>query len=123
MLDVLGAINNLTWTTEHHFLHIKNRHEFMRIWAVQFELAYTDFRVIQIALQLAAQTELLQRFTQAYDAVYRYEYAFVKGGLAEFEQAFGDQMGNYDQAKQNLLSILAELTTQQPKPTKENDLI
>ena len=95
----------------------------MRAWAVQFELAYTDFRIIQMALQLDGQMDLLQRFTKAYDAVYQYEYAFVKGGLAEFNQEFGDQMDDYEAAQQNLLAILAELMMQQPKPTKENDLI
>ncbi|OJG62992.1 hypothetical protein RV07_GL001132 [Enterococcus malodoratus] len=123
MLDVLGAIKNLTWTTEHHFLHIKNQHEFIRIWAIQFELAYTDFRVIQMALQLDSQTELLQRFTKAYDAVYQYEYAFVKGGLEEFNQQFGDQLDSYDEAHQTLLTVLDELMKQQPKSTKENELI
>lgn len=123
MLDVIGAVKNLSWTTEHHFLHIKNQHEFMRIWAVQFELAYTDFRVIQMALQLDSQTELLQRFTKAYDAVYQYEYAFVKDGLEGFNQQFGDQVDQYETAQQQLLAILAELMQQQPQPTKENDLI
>ncbi|MDU5334334.1 hypothetical protein [Enterococcus sp.] len=123
MLDVIGAIKNLNWTTEHHFLHIKNQHEFMRIWAVQFELAYTDFRVIQMTLQLDSQIELLQRFTKAYDAVYQYEYAFVKDGLEGFNQQFGDQVAQYETAQQHLLAILAELMQQQPQPTKENDLI
>lgn len=123
MLDVIGAVKNLQWTTEHHYLHIKNQHDFMRAWAVQFELAYTDFRIIQMALQLDGQMDLLQRFTKAYDAVYQYEYVFVKGGLAEFNQEFGDQIDDYEAAQQNLLAILAELMTQQPKPTKENDLI
>ncbi|MEG0373160.1 hypothetical protein [Enterococcus viikkiensis] len=123
MLDVLGAINNLAWTTEHHFLHIKNQHDFLRIWAIQFELAYTDFRVIQMALQLDAQTDLLQRFTKAYDTVYHYEYAFVKDGLTGFNQAFGDQIDQYELAQQKLLAILDELKQQQPQPTKENDLI
>lgn len=95
----------------------------MRIWAVQFELAYTDFRVIQMALQLDSQTELLQRFTKTYDAVYQYEYAFVKDGLEGFNQQFGDQVDQYETAQQQLLAILAELMQQQPQPTKENDLI
>lgn len=123
MLDVLGAINNLRWTTEHHFLHIKNQHEFMRIWAVQFELAYTDFRVIQMALQLDKQTTLLQRFIKAYDAVYQHEYEFVKGGLEGFNQQFGNQIEAYDEAQQRLLAILDELLQQQPQVTAENNLI
>ncbi|MDT2661504.1 hypothetical protein P7E02_16635 [Enterococcus hulanensis] len=123
MLDVIGAIKNLTWTTEHHFLHIKNQHDFIRIWAIQFELSYTDFRVIQLALQLDSQIEFLQRFTKAYDAVYQYEYTFAKDGLNGFNQQFGNQIDSYDEAQQNLLAILDELMQQQPKPTKENDLI
>ena len=123
MLDVTGAIKNLTWTTEHHFLHIKNQHDFIRIWAIQFELAYTDFRVIQLALQLDSQIEFLHRFTKAYDTVYQYEYAFAKGGLDGFNQQFGNQINSYDEAQQNLLAILDKLMQQQPKPTKENDLI
>ncbi|OJG42555.1 hypothetical protein RV02_GL003561 [Enterococcus gilvus] len=123
MLDVLGAIKNLQWTAEHHFLHIKNQHDFIRIWAIQFELAYTDFRVIQLALQLDAQTELLQQFTKAYDAVYRYEYAFAKGGLEGFNQEFGDQMGTYEEAHDNFLTVLAALAKLQPQPTEENDLV
>lgn len=123
MLDVLGAINNLRWTTAHHFLHIKNQHEFIRIWAIQFELAYTDFRVVQMALQLDKQTALLQCFTKAYDAVYQYEYEFVKGGLEGFNQQFGNQIETYDDAQQRLLAILDELLQQQPQVTTENDLI
>lgn len=123
MLDVLGAIKNLTWNTEHHFLHIKNQHEFMRIWAVQFELGYTDFRTIQLALQLDQQTELLKQFTRAYDAVYQYEYSFVKGGLDGFNQEFGDQIDQYDQAHQELLAALQKIAALQPERTSENDLI
>lgn len=123
MLDVLGSIKNLTWNTEHHFLHLKNQHEFTRIWAVQFELGYTDFRTIQLALQLAQQTELLEQFTKAYDTVYRYEYSFVKGGLEGFNQDFGDQLNQYDQAHQALLTILQKITELQPEETSENKLI
>lgn len=123
MLDVLGSIKNLTWNTEHHFLHLKNQHEFTRIWAVQFELGYTDFRTIQLALQLAQQAELLEQFTKAYDAVYRYEYSFVKGGLEGFNQDFGDQLDQYDQAHQALLTILQKITELQPEETSENKLI
>ena len=63
MLDVKDSVNRLAWTTEHHFLHIQARHDFMRAWAVQFEMAYTDFRVIQMALQLGGEQyhDLLKR--------------------------------------------------------------
>lgn len=53
MLDVSDSLDRLAWTTEHHYRHIAAQHDFMRAWAVQFELAYTDFRTIQLALQLA----------------------------------------------------------------------
>lgn len=62
----------------------------MRAWAVQFELAYTDFRTIQLALQLAQdQHDLLVRFTGVYDTVYQYEYEFAANGLAAFNAKYG----------------------------------
>ncbi|MFR0554695.1 hypothetical protein ACLUXD_08660, partial [Loigolactobacillus coryniformis subsp. coryniformis] len=70
MLDVSDSLDRLAWTTEHHYRHIAAQHDFMRAWAVQFELAYTDFRTIQLALQLAQdQHDLLVRFTGVYDTV------------------------------------------------------
>lgn len=109
MLDIKASIENLEWTTEHHFLHIKNQHEFMRRWAVQFELAYTDFKTIQIALQLADQTELYQKFTESYQAVYQYEAAFAMDGLEGFNEKFGDQLADYEKAHNELLANLKEL--------------
>lgn len=116
MLDVKKSIENLNWTVEHHFLHIQNQHEFMRAWAVQFELAYTDFRVIEMALQLSGDEnhELLRQFATAYEAVYNYEYAFAAGGLDGFNKQFGDQINDYEKAKDNLLSLLQEITKRQP---------
>lgn len=109
MLDVRGSIKNLQWNTEHHFLHLKAQHEYIPIWGVQFELGYSDFRTIQLALQLATKKDLLQRFTEAYDEVYQYEYAFVKGGLTGFNQEFGEKIPAYQAAHEKLLAVLAEM--------------
>lgn len=123
MLDVIGSIKNLQETTERHFLHIKNQHDFIRIWAIQFEIAYTDFRVIQMALQLANEGTLLSEFTQAYQAVYQFEYAFAEGGLPVFNQQFGKQMSEYEHVKNHLRDVLERIRQQQPPVTAENDLI
>lgn len=109
MLAIAASVTNLQWTTEHHFRHIQNQHEFMRRWAVQFELAYTDFKTIQIALQLAEKTELYERFTKAYQAVYPYEAAFAMDGLEGFNEKFGTQLDDYEQAHDELLAVLKEL--------------
>lgn len=82
MLDVKKSLDRLTWNTQHHFAHIEAQHDFMRAWAIQFELAYTDFRVVEMALQLdGSHHDLLAAFAAAYEKVYDYEYAFVAGGL------------------------------------------
>ena len=88
----------------------------MRAWAVQFEMAYTDFRVIQMALQLGGEQyhDLLKRFAAAYEAVYAYEYAFVAGGLAGFDEQFADKMADYQTAEQTLLKIIDEIKALQP---------
>lgn len=111
MLKIEDSITRLAWNTEHHFLHIQAQHEFMRAWAIQFELGYTDLRLIQFALQLAQpqQTELLAKFTAAYQQVYQYEYAFVAGGLEGFNQQFGGQMAEYEQAEKQLLAVLDQI--------------
>lgn len=116
MLDVKDSVNRLAWTTGHHFLHIQARHDFMRAWAVQFEMAYTDFRVIQMALQLGGEQyhDLLKRFAAAYEAVYAYEYAFAAGGLAGFDEQFADKMADYQTAEQTLLKIIDEIKALQP---------
>lgn len=115
MLDIQGSLKNLAWTVEHHFLHIKNQHEFMRAWAVQFELAYTDFRVTQMALQLAGnQMDLLKDFTTQYDVVYQYEMAFASNGLAGFNEKFGDQLPQYEQAQQALRKTIDQILSLQP---------
>lgn len=108
MIKIEDSIARLAWNTEHHFLHIQAQHEFMRAWAIQFELGYTDLRVIQMALQLSepAQPELLSQLTAAYQQVYQYEYAFVAGGLDGFNQQFGNQIADYERAGKQLLNIL-----------------
>lgn len=111
MLKIEDSIDRLAWNTEHHFLHIQAQHEFMRAWAIQFELGYTDLRVIQMALQLSepAQSKLLAQLTAAYQQVYQYEYAFVAGGLDGFNQQFGNQIADYEQAAKQLLNILDQI--------------
>lgn len=68
MLDVIKSLDRLTWNTQHHFTHIEAQHDFIRAWAIQFELGYTDVRVVQMALQLDGKHhDLLQKFTAAYE--------------------------------------------------------
>lgn len=110
MLDVSDSLDQLAWTTEHHYRHIAAQHDFMRAWAVQFELAYTDFRTIQLALQLAQdQHDLLVRFTGVYDTVYQYEYEFAANGLAAFNAKYGDQLEPYRLAAEHLSQIIGEI--------------
>lgn len=123
MLDVRGSIAQLRSTTEHHFQHIKNQHDFMRIWAVQFELGYTDFRTIQMALQLDGKIELLKRFAKDYDQFYHYEYAFAAGGLAGFNEQFGSEIAAYDQAHQTLIATLDEISRFQPAADEDSKLV
>lgn len=109
MLDVSDSLNRLAWTTEHHYRHIAAQHDFIRAWAVQFELSYTDFRVVQMALQLAQdQHELLVRFTGVYDTIYQYEYEFAANGLAAFNAKYGTQMATYRVATENSLELIKE---------------
>jgi hypothetical protein len=123
MLDVIGSIKNLQWTTEHHFMHIKARHEFMRAIAVQFELAYTDFRTIQLALQLAGEKELLSQFTTQYDAVFQYEMSFTRGGLDEFDKQFPKGIADYDTAQADLINTLNTIMSKQPVAADDADLV
>lgn len=111
MLDVTDSLKRLRWTADHHFLHIQARHAFMRAWAIQFELAYTDFRTIQLALQLSGeqQHELLTQFAQAYENVYQYEYAFATDGLDGFDAQFSDQLPAYEAAVKQLDQILDKI--------------
>ena len=107
MIDVKNSLDKLQWTAEHHYLHIIAKHDFMRAWAVQFELAYTDFRTIQLALQLSGkQHETLVKFTDAYDRLYVFEYEFAANGLDAFYSKFTtqDDLNNYEKAKNDLLA-------------------
>ncbi|WP_137596650.1 hypothetical protein [Paucilactobacillus kaifaensis] len=109
MLDVKNSLERLNWNTEHHYEHIAAKHDFIRAWAIQFELGYTDFRVIQMALQLADEHELLTRFTTTYDKVYDYEYEFATQGLNGFLDKFGDQIDDYRHQKDQLLALIKEV--------------
>ena len=110
MLDVKDSLANLTWTTTHHLAHIQNRHPFMRRWAVQFDLAYTDFRVIQIALQLEGHHhDLLADFAQTYEAIHRYEFAFAGEGLEGFDQQYGDQLPDYAAQVDHFEDLVAQI--------------
>lgn len=111
MLDVKDSLSRLRWTVDHHFLHIQARHDFMRAWAIQFELAYTDFRTIQLALQLSGEENhpLLASFAAAYEAVYQYEYAFATEGLAGFDDKFSGQMEKYEQAVKQIDGVLDQI--------------
>ncbi|WP_283678595.1 hypothetical protein [Lentilactobacillus sp. Marseille-Q4993] len=104
MLDVKDSIEKLSWDVNHHYLHVKNQHEFMRRIAIQFELAYTDFRVIQMALQLSGDEnhQLLADFTSAYDDVFKFESEFAENGLDGFNDKYGDQIDEYGQAVDKL---------------------
>lgn len=112
MLDVKKSLDRLTWNTQHHFAHIEAQHDFMRAWAIQFELAYTDFRVIQMALQLSGDEhhELLAKFSAAYEKVFNYEYAFVAGGLEGFNEKYGQELDQYEQAEKETLALIDEIS-------------
>ncbi|MCI2172337.1 hypothetical protein [Schleiferilactobacillus perolens] len=112
MLDVKNSIDRLSWTVDHHFLHIKNQHDFMRAWAVQFELAYTDFRVIQMALQLSGEENhpLLARFAANYEAIFQYEYEFAGNGLEGFNAKFGpSEIPKYEALVKEFDGIIKEI--------------
>ncbi|MCD2256457.1 hypothetical protein FHQ08_06960 [Lactobacillus sp. CC-MHH1034] len=115
MLDVKNSIERLDWTVNHHFLHIQAQHEFMRAWAIQFELAYTDFRTIQMALQSdGSHHELLARFSYAYEAIYPYEYEFAANGLAGFNAKFADKIDDYKSAVDKFNDIFKEVKALNP---------
>ncbi|KRM10288.1 hypothetical protein FD16_GL001219 [Paucilactobacillus suebicus DSM 5007 = KCTC 3549] len=90
---------------------------------MQFELAYSDFRVIQLALQLDGQKDLLSKFTSQYNDIYKYEMAFVRGGMAEFDNQFEGQIDDYQKAEQSLLETLKEIRQTQPEDDAGNKLI
>ncbi|GEP23885.1 hypothetical protein [Lentilactobacillus diolivorans] len=110
MLDIVKALDRLTWNTQHHFAHIEAQHDFIRAWAIQFEMGYTDFRVVQMALQLDGNHhDLLAKFTAAYDDVYNYEYAFVAGGLEGVNEKYGDKIEDYRAASDKLLGLIDQV--------------
>ncbi|ERL65026.1 hypothetical protein [Schleiferilactobacillus shenzhenensis] len=119
MLDVKNSIERLQWTVDHHFLHIQAQHPFMRAWAVQFELAYTDFRVIQMALQLSGPENhaLLARLAKNYEAIFAYEYEFAGNGLDGFNAKFGDQIDQYHALVTEFDGIIDEVKKLQPAET------
>ncbi|WP_203624273.1 MULTISPECIES: hypothetical protein [unclassified Lacticaseibacillus] len=115
MLDVKNSIDNLEWTTTHHLAHIQNQHPFMRRWAVQFELAYTDFRVIQMALQLDGQHhELLADFSQTYETIHNYEFAFAGDGLEGFNQQYGGELDEYASQVDHFEDLLDQIRDLEP---------
>ena len=111
MLDVKKSIERLQWTVDHHFLHIQAQHPFMRAWAVQFELAYTDFRVIQMALQLSGDENhaLLAEFAKVYEGIFNYEYEFAGNGLDSFNQKYGDEIEQYLQLVKQFDGIIDKI--------------
>lgn len=110
MLDVIKSLDRLTWNTQHHFAHIEAQHDFIRAWAIQFELGYTDVRVVQMALQLDGKHhDLLVKFTAAYDKVYDYEYAFVAGGLEGFNEKYGDKIEDYRAGANEFLGLIDQV--------------
>lgn len=110
MLKIENSIANLRWTTDHHYQHIQNQHPFMRAWAIQFELAYTDFRVIQLALQLDGQAVLLADFAKTYEQIHAFEYEFAANGLEGFNAKFADQMANYATEVEHLGRLLDQIS-------------
>lgn len=115
MLDILGSWKNLATTTQQHLATIQAQREFDPLFVVQFQLAYSDFRTVQLALQLADELALLKRYTQAYNAVYEFELAYVAGGLANFNAQFGSQIAKYQTAVKAFQEVLNEIKQLQPK--------
>ena len=105
-IDIKDSVENLKWNTEHHYLHIEQQHEFIRAIAVQFELGYSDYRTIQLALYLEHKDDLLNMFTKAYKDFYEYESVFAMRGLEEFNHQFSYKMADFRQVKDQLLNVL-----------------
>lgn len=105
-IDMTDSVANLKWNTEHHYAHIEQQHEFIRAIAVQFEIGYSDYRYIQMALYLENKDDLLQQFTKAYKDFYAYESVFAMRGLEEFNKDFSWKMGDFREVKDKLLNVL-----------------
>ncbi len=123
MLDVKNSLANVGNTVQHHYLHIKNQHPFMRAWAVQFEVAYTDFRIVQVAIQLsgAENHDLLRDFSLTYEAIYKYEYAFAAGGLEGFNDQFGNEIDDYGKLVDKFAGLVDQVTALQQKGESTDD--
>ncbi|GEL15186.1 hypothetical protein [Pediococcus cellicola] len=120
MLDVWGSLKNVQQTVQAHLAWIKARKSFERVFAVDFEMAYSDFRVVQMALQLAGEMALLKRYTTAYSAIYNYEHAYVQGGLEEFNRQYGEKLADYEQTVVTLEQIIKEIGALLPEDDASN---
>ncbi|MYV06121.1 MULTISPECIES: hypothetical protein [Furfurilactobacillus] len=111
MVDVQDSVNRLMATANDHFTYIQAGHDFIRAWAIQFELAYTDYRTIDLALQFDGtdSNKLRKDFVSAYQAVYRFEYPFAVGGLEQFDEQCENQMPDYEVAVNQLDEVLEKV--------------
>lgn len=68
--------------------------------------------MIQMALQLSGDEhhELLAKFSAAYEKVFNYEYAFVAGGLEGFNEKYGQELDQYEQAEKETLALIDEIS-------------
>ncbi|QBO36917.1 hypothetical protein EQG49_10915 [Periweissella cryptocerci] len=105
--DISSSLANLVNTTQHHYAHIAAGHDFIRAWAIQFELVYTDFR--EVIRDLPA--DQVPAFTQAYQAVFSYEWEFVAGGLAGFQAKYPTKadLESYKKAVDDLVELAEKL--------------
>lgn len=111
MLDVKGSIQNLQTTVQNHYNYIKDQKQFTRAFPIEFELAYTDFRAIQMSLQLGGEQNhpLLAQFAATYEDVYKYEYAYATTNLEGFNQQFGNNMSDYESSVNTLETQLQQI--------------
>ncbi|HAT55552.1 MAG TPA: hypothetical protein DCW31_10025 [Lactobacillus sp.] len=111
MIDIQDSAQQLQKTVNDHFEYIQAGHDFARAFAIQFELTYTDFRMIELGLQLdgKGQATLLNSFKTAYQAVYRFEAPFAFGGLEEFDKQCRDMMVDYELAVKQLNKVLQQV--------------
>ncbi|WP_125704913.1 hypothetical protein [Lacticaseibacillus daqingensis] len=110
--DVTPALANLQWTVDHHFLHIQNHSPFARAIAVQFELAYTDMRIVELALQLRdpVPVDLLSAFRTTYAAIRNYEWPFIAGGPEEYYAQHGADFSDYQQQVTEFDALIAQIS-------------
>ncbi|WP_262316671.1 hypothetical protein [Lacticaseibacillus parakribbianus] len=117
-LEITSSLQNLQRTVNHHFRHIQAAHPFARPIAVQYELAYTDYRVVQLALQLGEQPALNAELTAAYEAVQAFEWPFIAGGPAEFAAQHGEAPAGYAQAVATFDAVCARVAAWQGGATR-----